>query len=53
MWGLWGFIGIVGYTKGYLVKIWVSFIGKIYWEGGSTIIFRELFVNISEIRGIL
>jgi hypothetical protein len=28
-----GFIGIGGYEKGYLVKIWVSFIGKMYWEG--------------------
>jgi hypothetical protein len=35
MWGLRGFIGIRGYKNGYLVKIGVSFNGKIYWEEGS------------------
>jgi hypothetical protein len=25
-----------GYKKRYLVKIWVSFNGNMYWEGGST-----------------
>jgi hypothetical protein len=35
-----------GYKKGYLVKIGVSFIGKMYWEGGSTKGFWEVFINI-------
>jgi hypothetical protein len=35
IWGLKGFMGIAGYRKGYLVKIGVSFIGKMYWKGGS------------------
>jgi len=35
MWGLEGFIGIGGYKKRYLVKIGVSFIRNMYWEGGS------------------
>jgi len=34
MWGLKGFIGIGGYKKGYLLKIRVSFIANMYWEGG-------------------
>jgi hypothetical protein len=46
MWGLKGFIGIGGYKKGYLVKIRVSFIGNMYWEGGSTKGFWEIFINI-------
>jgi hypothetical protein len=46
MWGLKGFIGIAGYKKGYLVKIGVSFIVKMYWEGGSTKGFWEVFINI-------
>jgi len=41
-----GFIGIVGYKKGYVVKIWVSFIGKMYWEGSTTKEFLEVFINI-------
>jgi hypothetical protein len=28
------FIGIGGYKKGYLLKIGISFIKKMYWEGG-------------------
>jgi hypothetical protein len=28
--GIWGFIGIGGHKKGYIVKIWVSFIGRMY-----------------------
>jgi hypothetical protein len=36
MWGLKGFIGIWGYKKGYLIKIGVSIIVKMYWKGGST-----------------
>jgi len=35
MWGFKGFKGIGGYKKGYLVKIGVSFIAKMYWEGDS------------------
>jgi hypothetical protein len=46
MWGLKGFIGIGGYKKGYLVKIGVSFIAKMYWEGGSKKGFWEIFTNI-------
>jgi hypothetical protein len=46
MWGLKGFIGIRGYKKGYLVKIGVYFIGKMYWEGGSKKGFWEVFINI-------
>jgi hypothetical protein len=46
MWGLRGFIGIGGYKKGYLVKIGVYFIGNMYWEGGSTKGFWEVFINI-------
>jgi hypothetical protein len=46
MWGLKGFISIGGYKNGYLVKIVVSFIGKMYWEGGSTKGFWEIFINI-------
>jgi hypothetical protein len=33
MWGLKGFIGIRGCKKGYIVKIGVSFVAKMYWEG--------------------
>ena len=46
MWGTEEFIGIAGYKKGYLVKAKVYFIGKMYWEGGSTKIFLEVFINI-------
>jgi hypothetical protein len=46
MLGIEGFIGIVVYNKGYLVKIRVSFIGKMCWEGGSTKVFLEVFINI-------
>jgi hypothetical protein len=35
-----------GYKKGYIVKIWVCFIAKMYWEGGSTKGFWEIFTNI-------
>jgi hypothetical protein len=44
MWGLKGFIGIGGYEMGYLVKIEVSFIENMYWEGGSTKEFWEVFI---------
>jgi hypothetical protein len=46
MWGIGGFICILGYKRGYLVKIGVVFIGKNYWEGGSTKGFEEVFINI-------
>jgi hypothetical protein len=46
MWSLKGFIAIGGYKKRYLVKKGVSFIGNMYWEGGSTNIFWEVFINI-------
>jgi hypothetical protein len=46
MWGIGGFIHIVGHRKGYLVKIWVFIIGKMYWEGGSKKGFWEVFINI-------
>jgi hypothetical protein len=46
MGGLRGFIGIHGYKKGYLVNLGVYFIGKMYWEGGSTKGFWEVFINI-------
>jgi hypothetical protein len=46
VWGLKGFIGIGEYKKGYLVKIGVSFIEKMYWEGVSTKGFWEVFINI-------
>jgi hypothetical protein len=32
--GIKGFIGILGYKKGYLVKIGFSFIENMYWKGG-------------------
>jgi hypothetical protein len=38
--------GIGGYKKGYLVKIGVSFNGKMYWKGGSTKEILEVFFNI-------
>jgi hypothetical protein len=41
-----GFIGIGGYKQGYLVKIGVFLIGMMYWEGGSTKGFSEIFINI-------
>ena len=46
MWGLMGLIGIVGYKKRYLVKIGVSFMGNVYWEGGSKKGFYEVLINI-------
>ena len=46
MWGPRGFIGIEWYTKGYLVKIGVSFIGRMHWEGGAMKGFLEVFINI-------
>jgi hypothetical protein len=46
MWALRGFIDIGGYKKGYLVKIGISFIRNMYWEGGSTKGFWEVFTNI-------
>jgi hypothetical protein len=46
MWGIKRFIGIVGYKKEYLVKIGVSFIGNMYWEGDSTNGYWEVFINI-------
>jgi hypothetical protein len=46
VWGIERFIGIRGYRKGCLVKKGVSFIGKIYWEGGSTKVFLEVFNHI-------
>jgi hypothetical protein len=44
--GIEGFIGIGGCKKRYLVKRRVSFIGKMYWEGGSTKGFLEVFISI-------
>jgi hypothetical protein len=46
IWGLKGFIGIGGCKKRYLVKIRVSFIRKMYLEGGSIKGFWEVFINI-------
>jgi hypothetical protein len=46
MWGLKGFIFIEGYKKGYLVKIGISFIQKMYWEGGLEKGFSKVFINI-------
>jgi hypothetical protein len=46
MWGVNGFKGIWEYKKGYLVKIRVSFIENMYWEGGSTKELLEVFINI-------
>jgi hypothetical protein len=40
------FIGIWGYKKGYPIKKGVSFIGNMYWEGGSRKLFLEVFINI-------
>jgi hypothetical protein len=53
VWGIRGFIGIGGYKKGYLVKIGVSFIGKMYWEGVQQKDFWRYLSISSEIRGIL
>jgi len=38
--------GIGGYRKGYLLKIMVYLIGKMYWEEGSIKVFLEVFINI-------
>jgi hypothetical protein len=46
MWGLKGFICIDECKKGFLVKIRVSFIENMYWEGGSTKGFWEIFTTI-------
>jgi hypothetical protein len=46
VWDIKEFIGIGGYKKGYLVKIGISFIGKMYWEGGSTKGLCDIFINI-------
>jgi hypothetical protein len=35
-----------GYKKRYLVKIGVSFIGRMHWEGGAMKGFLEVFINI-------
>jgi hypothetical protein len=46
LWGIRGLIGIGWHRKGYLEKIGISFIGKMYWDGGSTKGFLEVFINI-------
>jgi hypothetical protein len=53
MWGIKGFISIWGYKNGYIVKIGVSFIAKMYWEGVQKHDFGRYVPISSEIMGIL